>query len=43
MPNPLKDSGLSLDELKLLAYYRGIRRYEILSKDNLLNVLNLLK
>ena len=43
MSNPLKDAGLSLDELKLLADYRCIRGYESMSKDNLLNVLNPLK
>ena len=43
MSNPLKDAGLSLDELKLLADYRRFRGYESKSKDNLLNVLNPLK
>ena len=43
MPNPLKDSGLSVEELKLVAESRGIRSYESMSEDELLNVLNPLK
>ena len=43
MSNPLKDVGLLLDELKLAADARGIRGYESMSKDELLNVLNPLK
>ena len=39
MSNPLKDAGLSLDELKLVADARGIKGYESMSKDQLLNVL----
>ena len=40
MSNPLKDAGLLLDELKLVADARGIKGYESMSKDELLNVLN---
>ena len=43
MSNPLKDAGLSLDELKLVADARGIKGYESMSKDELLNILNPLK
>ena len=43
MSNPLKDVGLSLKELKLVAKARGIKGYESMSEDELLNVLNLLK
>ena len=43
MPNPLKDAGLSLEELKLVEKSRGIRGYESMSKDKLLNVLKPLK
>ena len=41
--NPLKDAGLSLDELKLVSDAAGIKGYESMSKDGLLNVLNPLK
>ena len=40
MSNPLKDAGLSLEELKLVAESRGIRGYESMSEDKLLNALN---
>ena len=43
MSNPLKDAGLSLEELKLVAKSRGVRGYESMSEDKLLNVLNPLK
>ena len=43
MSNPLKDAELSLEELKLVAESRGIRGYESVSEDKLLNVLNPLK
>ena len=43
MSNPLKDAGLSLKELKLVAKARGIKGYESMSEDELLNVLNSLK
>ena len=43
MSNPLRDAGLSLDELQLVAGARGIKVYESMSKDELLNVLNPLK
>ena len=43
MSNPLKDAGLSLDELKLVADARGVKGYESMSKDEQLNVLNPLK
>ena len=43
MSNPLKDVGLSLKELKLVAKARGIKGYESMSEDELLNVLNPLK
>ena len=43
MSNPLRDAGLSLDELQLVADARGIKVYESMSKDELLNVLNPLK
>ena len=43
MSNPLKDLGLSLKELKLVANSRGIEGYESMSEDDLLNVLNPLK
>ena len=43
MSNPLKDAGLSLEELKLVEKSRGIRGYESMSKDKLLNVLKPLK
>ena len=43
MSNPLKDAGLSLEKLKLVAEARGIKGYESMSEDELLNVLNPLK
>ena len=43
MSNLLKDSGLSLNELKLVAEARGIKGYESMSEDELLNILNPLK
>ena len=43
MSNPLKDAGLSLEELKLVAISGGIRGYESMSEDKLFNVLNPLK
>ena len=43
MSNPLKDTGLSLNELKLVADARGIKTYESMSEDELLSVLNPLK
>ena len=43
MSNPLKDVGLSLEELKLVEKSGGIRGYESMSEDKLLNVLNPLK
>ena len=43
MSNPLKDAGLSLNELKLVPNARGIKSYESMSEDGLLNVLNQLK
>ena len=36
MPNPLKDVGLSLEQLKLVPESRGIRGYETMSEDKLL-------
>ena len=43
MLNPLKDEGLSLNELKFFAEAGGIKGYESMSEDELLNVLNPLK
>ena len=43
MSSPLKDAGLSLKELKLVAKARGIKVYKSMSEDELLNVLNPLK
>ena len=43
MSNTLKDAALSLKELKLVAKARGIKGYESISEDELLNVLNPLK
>ena len=43
MSNPLKDARLSLKELKLVAEARGIKGYESMSEDELLNVVNPLK
>ena len=40
MSNPLKDEGLSLKELKLVARSRGMNGYESMSEDELLNALN---
>ena len=39
MSNPLKDLGLSSEELKAIAEIRGIKGYKIMSKGELLSVL----
>ena len=43
MSNPLRNAGLSLNELKLVANVRGIKNYESMPEDELLSVLNPLK
>ena len=43
MSNPLRNAGVSLNELKLVANVRGIKNYESMPEDELLSVLNPLK
>ena len=43
MSNPLRNAGLSLNGLKLVANVRGIKNYESMPEDELLSVLNPLK
>ena len=39
MSNPLKDLGLSLEDLKAIAQVRGIKDYESMSEGELLRVI----
>ena len=40
MSNSLKDLGLTLDDLKVVAEARGIKNYESMSEDELLSAIN---
>ena len=39
MSNSLKDLGLSLEDLQAIAQVRGIKDYENMSRDELLNII----